>query len=497
MGGECSAATGFHQGYQRRRPEKTVLHQVVSQHIETLWAEAEAKSEHGSGYPSYVKHEFERFIHCGQLPGGFTRLRCRHCGCERLVAFSCKSRALCPSCVARRMADVSCHLTEHVLPIAPYRQWTLTFPYALRLPLARDPKLLSLVLRDFTRVLFCWQRLQARRAGIKEPLVGSVTFLQFWGSLLQLTPHPHLWLPDGVFSKNEEGKLVFHRLPPPRDEDVQELLVRVAQRVLPRFDLEETVDEGEDDAITQGQAESLSLPGIDAGPGPVIPRRLCAELDGFTLHADLAIRANDRAGLKRALRYGLRPPLSQKRLSLTPDGKVRLSLRKPLRDGRTSLVFEPLVFLRRLAASIPHPRQNTLRFHGLFAPNARARPLLSALVELQQAPKPKLALPTLVPTDVNTTAAEPTSEPVPRVYRRPWAELLKTVFDHDGLECFNCHRRMVPVQTVKDPAVIQTILEYLGRPTALPRTSPARGPPSEMLDLDATEVDLDSIPWDV
>ena len=87
------------------------------------------------------------------------------------------------------MADMACHLAQHVLPVAPYRQWTLTFPYPLRLALVRRPKLLSQVLSDFLRTIFCWQRLHARRAGIKAPLVGAVTFVQLWGSLLQITPH--------------------------------------------------------------------------------------------------------------------------------------------------------------------------------------------------------------------------------------------------------------------------------------------------------------------
>ncbi|MBK6848228.1 MAG: transposase zinc-binding domain-containing protein [Proteobacteria bacterium] len=155
----CSAAA--HVGYQRRRPERSVLHQIVSQHVQTLWAEAEAAS--GFGYPSWVKHEFERYLGCGLPPGGFTRLRCRGCGCERLVGFSCKGR-LCPSCVARRMADLALHLVDHVLPSAPYRQWTLTFPYPLRLRLAREPELLSTVLSDLLCSVFRWQRLQARRA---------------------------------------------------------------------------------------------------------------------------------------------------------------------------------------------------------------------------------------------------------------------------------------------------------------------------------------------
>jgi len=44
---------------------------------------------------------------------------------------------------------------------------------------------------------------------------------------------------------------------------------------------------------------------------------------------------NDRAALQRALRYDLRPPLSNKPLSWAPGGKVRLQLRRPLSTGQT------------------------------------------------------------------------------------------------------------------------------------------------------------------
>jgi len=39
------------------------------------------------------------------------------------------------------MSDEAAYLVDMVLPEAPYRQWTLTFPFALRLLLARDYKL--------------------------------------------------------------------------------------------------------------------------------------------------------------------------------------------------------------------------------------------------------------------------------------------------------------------------------------------------------------------
>ena len=68
------------------------------------------------------------------------------------------------------MADVAHRLVHQVLPQAPYRQWTMTFPYRYRVRLARDPALLSAVLGDFLRTVFRWQRLAARCAGIKRPL---------------------------------------------------------------------------------------------------------------------------------------------------------------------------------------------------------------------------------------------------------------------------------------------------------------------------------------
>ena len=54
----------------------------------------------------------------------------------------------------------------------------------------------------------------------------------------------------------------------------------------------------------------------------------------------------------------------------TPDGKVRLKLRKPYYTGQTEIVLEPREFLRRLIATIPPKRLNMVRFHGVFAPRA-------------------------------------------------------------------------------------------------------------------------------
>jgi len=259
----CSTkATSGYIGYQRRRPETSRLYRIVQEHIETLYAEAEQKYPDSGGYPKYVKEAFESYLRCGLLQWGFARRKCKTCGHERLVAFSCKGRSLCPSCVAKRSAITAAVLVDEVLPLAPYRQWTLSLPYALRYRLIRDAKLFSRVVSVFVRTVFCWQRRAARKAGISGPLhTGSVTLVQRYDSLLKCNPHPHSWLPDGVFSEEKDGALVFHRLPPPTDIDIAWLCGRIRRRILRLID-PEAEDEAEADevAIAQTQAEATQSP---------------------------------------------------------------------------------------------------------------------------------------------------------------------------------------------------------------------------------------------
>jgi hypothetical protein len=111
-----------------------------------------------------------------------------------------------------------------------------------------------------------------------------------------------------------------------------------------------------------------------------------AHLDGFDLHANVAVAANNRDGLEQLARYVLRPPIAQERLTRTADGRVLLTLKAEWSDGTTRLLFEPIELLERLAALTPRPRINLVLHHGLLAPvaassriRARGRPLSSAV----------------------------------------------------------------------------------------------------------------------
>jgi hypothetical protein len=56
-----------------------------------------------------------RYLHCGVWDNGFARVRCRKCPEEFLVAFSCKGRGLCPSCGAKRAAELAAFLVDEVV----------------------------------------------------------------------------------------------------------------------------------------------------------------------------------------------------------------------------------------------------------------------------------------------------------------------------------------------------------------------------------------------
>ncbi|MFN8543379.1 MAG: transposase [Candidatus Binatia bacterium] len=499
--------------YQPRSTAETVLRHVVEVHLARFLDEAAAATD-GAGVPRFIEREFRDFLGCGDLRRGFCRVRCGDCAFERLIPFSCKARAICPSCGGRRMAEQAAHLVDTVLPFVPVRQWVLTVPHRLRYRLAFDHALCRAVLGIFVRVVLGWYRRRARRAGIPDGQSGTVTVVQRFGSGLELNVHYHVLGLDGVFAPGAEGTLRFHRLPPPRDTDVARLVAAIARRVgrlLVRRGFANDAD-----AADPLVAESLALAGLASaavqgrialgpragarpeclGADPDAPwvessRPLQARCGGFDLHAGVTVPGEDRERLEQLCRYLLRPPIAQERLTLGPDGTVLVTLKKPWRDGTTHLRFEPLTLLERLAALTPRPRINLLIYHGILAPHAarRATAVAYGRVEAEatpvanpaQSPRPGADVPAAVTTpgdiargesaavgSVPTAGASSGEEPVhppcdkPLLRRWSWAELLHRVFAVDVLACPRCGGRMRVIATIDDPPVVQRILTHLG-----------------------------------
>ena len=192
--------------YNPRHPERTLLYQTIAEHFET-WHELassgqfDGQGDHHTPKP-YVRQAFRKYLECGIFAHGFARARCDDCGHDYFVAYSCKGRGVCPSCNTRRMVETAAHLTDHVFPRLPVRQWVLSVPKRLRYFMQRDGAVLNMVLRIFLRVIA--QTLQTHSPGVaqvdKAALhIGAIAFIHRFGSSLNGHVHFHVCVVDGVF----------------------------------------------------------------------------------------------------------------------------------------------------------------------------------------------------------------------------------------------------------------------------------------------------------
>ena len=488
--GAGAGEAGRESTRRRRETERGVLHGVLREHLETFLARASLDGMQRS-LPRHVERELRGYLGCGILASGFARVRCRRCGKDELVAFSCKGRGFCPSCGGRRMAETAAHLVDAVLPEVAVRQWVLSFPWSIRWLIARDARLCRRVRKVFLRAVFASYQRRAEREGVAAGCSGAVCFQQRFGSALNLNPHFHALVLDGVYATSRSNPLaepVFHELAPPDIEELSRLVRDVRDRVLrvlqkrglftPEHELAPAPAEDEASlfsflsaASIQGRGAlepeegpaQLRLGGGEAPKDPFAPGALCAQESGFSLHASVRIGAADRDRLEHLCRYVARPPLAAERLSLAPDGRVVYELRRPWRDGTTHVSFAPLTFLERLAALVPHPRSHLVTYHGILASAASHREDV-----VPENPGKGLASGT-----GGSGATEPRSE---RSRRYSWSELLKRVFGIDVLRC-PCGGRRELIALITEPEVIRRILSHLGLSAEAPELAPARDPP--------------------
>ncbi len=499
---------GARATYARREPEKTVLHQVVSAHLESFLRFA--RDNYRRPLPRYVELELRRFVRCGVLRWGLSRLRCRRCGKDMLVAHSCKGRGICPSCGGRRMAATALHIVRKVLPDCPVRQWVLSVPFAVRRLLAADAKLFGAVVKLFARVVERFYIERARAEGIEGAKTGALSFQQRFGGSLNAHCHIHAAWVDGVFSLDATtNKPRFHFTAPPTRDEVQHVAAIVATRVgrmLRRKGLvhEPSHDSNEtptvDDALEacrnvghgRGRFERIDARGRsqqELFPDQRQPVRrsksaLVGEVDGYSVEAGVHFGALDRKGREQLVRYCLRPAIANERLSVLKDGSIAYFCKYPTR-GKSHRVMQPMELMARLAAIVPPPRFPLWRYHGVLAPGAPWRKdIVPAATEREEGgcshtasanmpvperkdngPRKPSGDPSLLQAPHEPTAPS-SSEPSwrPSTSYVPWAELLRHCFDIDVLECPRCHGRLEPIAVIRRYDVIARILQHLSMP---------------------------------
>ncbi|EME0887471.1 transposase, partial [Pseudomonas aeruginosa] len=176
------------------------------------------------------------------------------------------------------------------------------------------------------------------------------------------------------------------------------------------------------------------------------------KVGGFSLHAGVAAEAHESHKLEKLCRYITRPAISEKRLSIALQGRVRYQLKTPWRNGTTHVEWDPVDFIAKLAALVPPPRAHLTRFHGVFAPNAALR------AQLTPSGRGRRHDAAVEPADASAND-EPRS---PEQKRRSmsWAQRLKRVFSIDITACAHCGGAVRIVASIEEPAAIRAILGH-------------------------------------
>jgi len=172
------------------------------------------------------------------------------------------------------MAESAKLLIYDVLQGYPVRQWVLSLPIPLRLLLARYPKQLSKVMQIVHRAI---STDIIHRAGHlkKQAKTGAVTYIQRFGSALNLNIHLHMLFLEGVII-NKQGETTFKRCKAPTHSDLETLVNTISQRIanyleqagLIRRDMDNTFLDlpiDDEDSLLHLQAASVSYR-IAVGP---------------------------------------------------------------------------------------------------------------------------------------------------------------------------------------------------------------------------------------
>lgn len=450
--------------YKPRRPEQTVLYQVVEQNFEAFLNSVAQADKH---VPNYVIEEFKSYLGCGRLEHGFARIKCNECDYERLLPFSCKRRGFCPSCCGRRMNEGEIRITEEIFPKQNARQWVLSLPIPLRFFCSRNRPLLNEIARVFSTVIERLIRRKLRAAGFQKAKSGGILFIQRLGGALNLNVHFHAIFIDGGYAFDRETEtLTFHEMPSLTSEDIAwavERIFRGCIKVLKQRGMigdDSLASEEEPDGIglcDGSSIKNLIAYGARAGqpvrrlriptePGTIqIRGDLAAELNGFNLKADKVVKAHQRWKLARLVRYVTRPPVALERLSLTDDGReVRYIMKKPWSDGTTEVRLSGIEMVEKLAAAVPPPCGHLTRYLGVLAPNSSLRRMIVPL------PKPKAR-----DNDGNMLASA--------TQKIAWAELAKRTFGVDLTKCERCGGKVRRLAVIHDRRVIDKILAHLAR----------------------------------
>jgi hypothetical protein len=223
-------------------------------------------------------------------------------------------------------------------------------------------------------------------------------------------------------------------------------------------------------------------------PSLARPDEPVAIANGVNVHAAVRVHGNDREQLQRLCRYLGRPPIAEERLTRTDDGRLRYELKRAWKDGTRAVLLSPLDLCARVCALIPVPGFNMVRYYGCLSSHSALRR------EVVPKSPPAVGNPMLDHDDGQLALQfggghDDDGDTEGSTRRRPWAWLLRYVWQADVSTCSRCGGPMKWVEVATAPEAIRRVLAELdlqGADDPTPRRTtsrPYRAPPPEQLGL--------------
>ena len=226
-----------------------------------------------------------------------------------------------------------------------------------------------------------------------------MTFIQRFGSAINLNLHFHCIFLEGVYLDRTEAHLKprFVKGEPPTDADITAVVQKISRRIIRKLrhlgylevgldaptatgydplrddapELARTMATSVQQRLAFGERASERVRRIGAGFGvdgevPTLTGPHCTSVQGFSLHANTQVPAHRRDQLERLIRYTARGAVSLERLTQDANGDLIYTFTHPWSDGTTGIRLSPMELIEKLAALVPLPRMHLVRYGGCW-----------------------------------------------------------------------------------------------------------------------------------
>ena len=317
--------------YRPRKPQDSQYYRCVEDHFEEFEQVYDERFTTKYGFfRAYVKQVIYRYLDCGILHNGFARVKCKDCGHEYLLAFSCKRRHFCPSCHQKRVVEFGEWLCEEVLKAFPHRHFTFSIPKMLRRYFLYDRRILSDLSRSVWACLEEFFQTALPGTGV-EP--GAVVAAQTFGDFLNFNPHCHILCTDGGFFEGGAFRVA------------QALETETLEKLFQHKVLKMLLRKGK---ITE----------------EVVKLIMSWRHSGFNVHCGPRIQPGDEEAMENLARSVVRASFSQERMTYIPEESKVVYRSK---DWKSEKTFDALEWLAAMCSHVPNKGEQMVRYNGYYS----------------------------------------------------------------------------------------------------------------------------------